>query len=142
MRPTLSRYHYVYIIPTSSSTSGSFAAIPMYGGSFVGGSSNSVNPADIISGYIMQKGYVLLPELKDELSEKTMVISYGETGEKNSGFVTITEVIIQFRDSQTGNLICSGKAGCTGGEKTKRIRNAIERALDAIFEIAEEPKQT
>ena len=54
----LSEYKYVYITPTTGLTSGSGG---VYGGNYgVYGSSvnKSVNPSDIIAGYMMQKGYV------------------------------------------------------------------------------------
>lgn len=71
-------YQYIYITPTAAvnSTSGG-----VYGGSYgVYGatSTKTADPASLISGYFLKKGFTRLPELTPELLDKTLVVNYGE----------------------------------------------------------------
>jgi hypothetical protein len=52
-----------------------------------GGVTRTTNPADLISGYFMQKGFVILPQLDQTKLSETLVLSYGETGHRSVGFL-------------------------------------------------------
>ena len=61
-------FKYVYISPTKELTSGSGGT---YGGQYgIYGSSitKSVNPSDVIAGVLIKEEFIILPELKSELS--------------------------------------------------------------------------
>ncbi|WP_285815562.1 hypothetical protein [Phocaeicola sartorii] len=78
-------FKYAYITPTKelSSSTGS-----TYGGQYgIYGSSTtkSVNPSDVIAGILIQRGYVILPELNPKLAEETLIVNYGESGKRNRG---------------------------------------------------------
>lgn len=74
------KYNYVYVIPTSGVTSSSGVYGNQYG--VYGGSTKTVNPSEVISGYLMKKGYTTLPSVDPNLAENTMIVSYGYTGRR------------------------------------------------------------
>ena len=74
------KYNYVYVIPTSGVTSSSGVYGNQYG--VYGGSTKTVNPSEVISGYLMKKGYTTLPNIDPNLAENTMIVSYGYTGRR------------------------------------------------------------
>lgn len=120
-------FKYAYITPTKVKESSV--------GSIYGGYSNSINPADVIAGRLIKKGYIILPELKPELTDETLVVNYGESGRhKRGGFGGYTiEVSIQFTSARTNELMCSCTAEGQGSTEADDIRIAIIRALDALF---------
>lgn len=130
VQPTITQYRYAYIIPTVSVTT---STTHIYSGPYTGttgfGHSETMNPADVIAGNLMQRGYGILPELNDALLDQTIVVSYGEIIKPN-GYSK--EVILHFRDAKSGEMVCSGQAD-GGGTSAESIRNAILRCLDGIF---------
>ena len=130
----LSNYNYVYIIPTAPLTSSSGISGGQYG--VYGGTTKTINPADVIAGEMMKKGFTVLPEIREEFKNKTIVVSYGETGIRYlwGGLLGYSkEVIIQFRDAVTSELIVSSQAEGVGSTESDDIREALIRAIDAIF---------
>lgn len=126
------KYNYVYVIPTSGVTSSSGVYGNQYG--VYGGSTKTVNPSEVISGYLMKKGYTILPSVDPNLAENTMIVSYGYTGRRQlSLFSYASCVMIQFRDAKTHELVatCEGE-GC-GEDETVDILQAIYSALGVIF---------
>ena len=126
------KYNYVYVIPTSGVTSSSGVYGNQYG--VYGGSTKTVNPSEVISGYLMKKGYTILPSVDPNLAENTMIVSYGYTGRRQlSLFSYASCVMIQFRDAKTHELVatCEGE-GC-GEDETADILQAIYSALGVIF---------
>ena len=78
-------YKYAYISPTKELTSSTGGT---YGGQYgIYGSSTtkSVNPSDVIAGILIKQGYIILPELKSELANETLIVNYGESGRRNRG---------------------------------------------------------
>ena len=108
----------------------------MYGNQYgvYGGSTKTVNPSEVISGYLMKKGYTTLPNIDPNLVDNTMTVSYGYTGRRQlSLFSYASCVMIQFRDAKTHELIatCEGE-GC-GEDETDDILQAIYSAIGVIF---------
>ena len=100
-------YKYAYISPTKELTSSSGGT---YGGQYgIYGSSTtkSVNPSDVIAGELIKEGFIILPELKSELSNETLIVNYGESGRRNRGLGYTIEVTIQFISAETKQMICS-----------------------------------
>ena len=90
----------------------------------------------MMSGYLMQKGFVVLPQLDQNKLEETLVLSYGETGHGSAGVLwlyTTTSIIIQFRDAKSNDLIASAEAEDWGYTEADNVRYALRGALDAIF---------
>ena len=136
VQPTFYKYRYVYIMPTGSVT-GSTGVYTSYVDNRVhGGVTRTTNPSDMMSGYLMQKGLTILPQLDEAKKTETLVLSYGETDHRDVGFLwlsTSTGIIIQFRDAQTNDLIASAEAEDYGSTEADNVRYALRKALDAIF---------
>ena len=97
-------FRYVYISPTKELTSSSSET---YGGQYgIYGSSTtkSVNPSDVIAGVLIKEGLIILPELKSELSNETLIVNYGESGRRNRGLGYTIEVTIQFISAETKQM--------------------------------------
>ena len=113
VQPTFYKYRYVYIMPTGSVT-GSTGVYTSYIDDRVrGGVTRTTNPSDMMSGVLMQKGFTILPQLDQNKLAETLVLSYGETGHRDVGFLWLwdaTGIIIQFRDAKTNDLIASAEA--------------------------------
>jgi len=126
------KYKYVYVVPTSGVTSSSGVYGNQYG--VYGGSTKTVNPSEVISGYLMKKGYTTLPNVDSKIADKTMIVSYGYTGKRQISLLAYAScVMIQFRDAKTHELVatCEGE-GC-GDDEADDILRAIYSALGAIF---------
>ena len=126
-------YKYAYISPTKELTSSSGGT---YGGQYgIYGSSTtkSVNPSDVIAGELIKEGFIILPELKSELSNETLIDNYGESGRRNRGLGYTIEVTIQFISAETKQMICSCTAEGQGETEADDIRQAIRRALEGLF---------
>lgn len=150
VHPTITKYRYVYIVPTSGLISGdistsswavstsnasasrmySSAAARSYSSSSSNVSIRTTNPADVISGDLMARGYAVLPELNPDLLDKTMVVNYGETDVVAHNGRIYNAVVLQLRDAKTAELVSSVKADGQG------TRDAILRALDGVFLVA------
>lgn len=126
-------FKYVYISPTKELISSSGGT---YGGQYgIYGSSTtkSVNPSDVIAGVLIKEEFIILPELKSELSNETLIVNYGESGRRNRGLGYTIEITIQFISAETKQMICSCTAEGQGETEADDIRQAIRRALDALF---------
>ena len=127
---SIENYKYIFISQTKSLTSGS-------GGSINGqyySTSKSVNPSDVITGILAKEGYIFIPELKKELARETLIVNYGESGRRNTGFGSYTiEVTIQFVSSESSSLICSCTAEGRGSTEADDIRQAITRCLSSLL---------
>lgn len=125
-------YTYIYVIPTSGVTSSSGVYGTQYG--IYGGSTKTINPSEVISGYLMKLGYTILPSITPELADKTLIVSYGYTGRRQlSLFSYASCIIIQLRDAKTHNMIASCEAEGCGDDETADILQAINSALNTIF---------
>ena len=126
-------YKYAYITPTSglsSSSGGVYGnAYGVYGSTI----SKSINPADVISGILMKNGFTLIPELDDELKERTIIINYGETGRRNVFWGYTIEITLQILSADTLEVLCTTTAEGMGSTEADDIRIAITRAMEAIF---------
>jgi len=130
---TIENYKYVFISPTKSLTSSSGAA---YGGQYYS-SSKSVNPSDVITGILSKEGFIILPELKPELTDEALIVNYGESGRRSIGLGGYTiEVTIQFISAKSHKLICSCTAEGLGETEADDIRQAITRCLSGLLSKA------
>ena len=125
---------YKYIIVNSTDTLNSSVGATVYGGGYYS-TGKSVNPKDVISGYLIKKGFVILPEKDDEVLSDTLIVNYGESGRRYVylGMGYTTEVTIQFIAAQTNKIVCVTTAEGIGDTEADDIKEAITRALDAIF---------
>ena len=93
----------------------------------------SVNPKDIITGYLIKEGFIIFPEKNVELLDKTLIVNYGESGRRNVFWGYTTEVTIQFLTAKSNDIICVTTAEGIGVTEADDIKKAINRALDAVF---------
>lgn len=127
---SLDSYKYIYITPTNSLTSS--AGVTISGQYY--SSSKTINPSDVITGILTKKGLIRLPELKPELINETLIINYGESGKRKTGFGGYTiEVTIQFISAKTSSLVCSCTAEGQGSTEADDIRQAITRCLQSLL---------
>jgi hypothetical protein len=125
-------YKYIFISPTNELTSSSGVII----GEQYYSSSKTVSPSDVMTGILLKKGFIRLPEMKPELIDETIIINYGESGRRNVagglGGYTI-EVTIQFISAKSNTLICSCTAEGQGETEADDIRKAITRCLSGLL---------
>ena len=136
VQPTFYKYRYVYIMPTGSVTGSTGVYTSYVDDRVYGGVTRTANPSDMMSGYLMQKGLTILPQLDEAKKAEILVLSYGETDRRDVGLLwlsTSTGIIIQFRDALTNDLIASAEAEDYGSTEADNVRYAIRKALDAIF---------
>jgi len=126
-------FRYAYISPTKELTSGTGSTYGGLYGIYGSSTTKSINPGDIISGALIQRGYIILPEIKSELAGETLIVNYGESGRRNRGLGYTIEVTIQFISAATNELVCSCTAEGQGSTEADDIRQAIGRALDGLF---------
>lgn len=128
----LQSYPYVYVIPTSGVSGSSGVYGNQYG--VYGGQTTTTNPSEVIAGYLMKRGFTILPEITPDLQSKTLIASYGHTGKRQlSLFAYSNIVLIQFRDAKTHELVASSEAEGCGSDEAQDVLQAITRALDALF---------
>ena len=130
---SLTGYKYAYITPTSGLSSSSGGVYGNAYGVYGGTVSKSINPADIISGILMKNGFTLIPELDEELKDRTIIINYGETGRRNVFWGYTIEITLQILSADTLEVLCTTTAEGMGSTEADDIRIAITRAMEAIF---------
>lgn len=125
-------YKYIYVSPTNSVTAGSGFTI----NGDLTSKTNTLNPADLITGIFIKEGLIRLPELKPELAEETLIINYGESGKRNTGLGGYTlEVTIQLISAKTSSFVCSCTAEGQGSTEADDIRQAITRCLNELTPV-------
>ena len=126
---SLEGYQYAYINSTSTKVG---SAGYFYNG--MGASeTKSTNPSEIISGFLMKKGFIIVPELKSENESHTIVVNYAETGRRNLNLGYAIEITIQILSATDNSLLCTGTAEGQGSTEADDIRIAINRCLAEIF---------
>lgn len=126
-------YKFVYIPHTndlSSSAGGTFGTqYGIYGYNI----SKSINPKDVISGYLMKQGFVILPEIRPERLKETIIVNYGETGRRSLNLGYTIEITLQFISAHDHKVLCTCTAEGQGSTEADDIREAITRALNGLF---------
>lgn len=127
----LRAYSHVYVPATQ--TMDSHSGIPVAG--VIIPYSQSVNPRDVIAGAFAKRGFVVLPSLDERFRPQTLMVSYGESGRRNValGLGYTIEITIQLVSAETGELVATTTAEGCGSTEADDIKQAITRALDALF---------
>ena len=128
---SIHNYRYFYITPTGNYTSGSGVYSNQFG--TYGGTVKSINPASIISGILLKKGFVQVNEVNPTNADKTMIINFAETGRRQILLGYSIEVTIQFISAETQEPICTCTAEGMGDTEADDVRIAIQRALEPLF---------
>lgn len=142
----LSKYKYVYIVPTSGVTSNSGTSGAVFGSNYgvsgyvSGGPIKTINPSEMMNGHFMKMGYTTLPSIMPEYAEKTLVVSYGYLGRRPLGLAGYaTCIMIQMRDAKTMELMASYETEGYGEDETDDILEAVGKAM-LMFEYSVAPK--
>lgn len=130
---SLTGYKYAYITPTSGLSSSTGEVFGNGYGIYGSTISKSVNPADIISGILMKNGFTLIPELNEELKDRTIIVNYGKTGRRNVFLGYTIEITLQILAADNLELLCTTTAEGMGATEADDIRIAITRAMETIF---------
>jgi len=96
-------------------------------------SSISADPATIISGYFIKRGFVRVPEIKQATEKQTIVVNYSETGRRPNGLGSSLEVTIQLLSAETNEIICVVVGEGFGETEADDIHNAIDRCMVKVF---------
>lgn len=126
-------YDYAYLNATQTLNSGVGAgAYGYYGGSY--SVSKSINPADMIAGILMKKGFIIVNDTTSHTA-KTLIVNYGQSGKRDVvgglGGYTL-EVSIQILDAQTKEPVYICTAEGQGSTEADDIREAITRCLAGL----------
>ena len=130
---SLDGYRYFYVTPTAERNSVSGGTYGNQYGVYGSTSSNSVSPSELIAGYLMNRGYVRVPEVKTENAKQTMIINYGDGNSREGLDEFAIEVTIQILDAEKNGLICICRADAKADTEAKAIRRATEKCLNEIF---------
>lgn len=134
-KQTLDGYKYVYITPTAERNSVSGATFGGAYGVYGTTSSNSISPSELIAGYLMNKGYIRISEIKQDNAKTTFIVNYGDGNMRYEGLGNhAIEVTLQLLNAETNELICVVKADAIGNTDSDAIINAINKCLDEIFQ--------
>lgn len=131
---SIDKYKYVYVTPTTELTSSAGGTYGNQYGLYGSSITKTINPSDVIAGEFIKRGYIIVPEIKEGFIDKTMIVNYGESGRRNRGLGYTIEVTIQMISAETHELIYVCTAEGQGSTEADDIRQAIVRALDALFE--------
>jgi len=131
---TLDNYTFFYVTPTETKTGSSGVEYNLGSGIVVSSPTKSTNPADIISGFFIKRGLVRLPELKNDLADKTIIINYGETGRRRVGLDGYAiEITLQIISAKTSDVICVVTGEGVGDTEADDVRIAINRCLEELY---------
>lgn len=130
---SLDQYTYFYITPTETKTGSSGGVYGNGYGVYGSSISKSTNPADIISGYLIKRGLIRLPEVKSDLADKTMIINYGETDRRSTLTGYTIGITLQLLSVKTSEVICVITGEGQGETEADDIRIAINRCLDEMY---------
>ena len=129
----LKNYTYFFVNPAGVKNSSTGYVSGNNLGVFGATTIKSTDPMDIISGYLMKLGYVRVANIDDDISDKTLVISYGEIGRRYLNLGYATEISLQFSSAKTHSLVCTVTGEGLGDNEADGVRDAITRCLDTAF---------
>ena len=123
-----------FVVTEASSVVGSTGGA--YGNQFgVYGSqvTKTANPTDLIAGHLMKKGFIRLSSTNEDRDEKTMIVSYGDGGRHMLFWGYATEVILQFLDAKTMDVIAVVSAAAMGETESDKVKKAINKCFKVLF---------
>lgn len=131
--PDFSKYKYVYITPTQELTSIAGGAVGTQYGVYSATTGKSVIPSNVIAGYFMKRGFVVVQEIDESQRAQTIVANYGESGRKNYALGYSIEITVQLLDASTNDVISVATAEGFGETEADDIRIATLKCLDGFF---------
>ncbi len=155
-KPDLSKYKYVYLVPTEALTyefaGGPITVVTVVGGPITALVSSAVsagvsagasevykkthNQKDLIENTFMAHGFEVVTdeELADKnVAEKTVVVNFVYAGLKMRAFGYSQKFTIQLLDAVTTKEICAATGEGMGSSPAADVFKATKKCLDAIF---------
>ena len=126
-------YKFFYVTPTAERNSVSGGTYGNQHGVYGSTKSNSVSPSELIAGYLMNRGYIRVPEINYEKANQTIIINYGDGNAREGIEGFAIEVTIQILDAEKNEILCICKADAIGDTEANAIRKATEKCLNEIF---------
>ena len=127
------RYKFFYVTDTPTVTKSSGSVYGNQYGAFGTQAIKTDNLADVIAGNLMKHGFVRLPSIGQDTIEKTMIVSYGESGRHDTFMGYAIEVTLQFIDATTKDVIATATAAGMGETESDDIKKAINKCFLALF---------
>lgn len=128
-----SNYKFFYINPTGSKTGSSGVVVGNQYGVYGGSATKTTDPCDVITGFLIRKGFVRVASIDDSNRAQTFVINYGEVGRSMGFFGDKIEIVLQFISASTNDVFCTVTGEGDGETEADDIRIAIERCLNTAF---------
>lgn len=141
-KDSLDNYKYFYINPSGVKTGSSGYVVGNNFGVYGGGVTNSVTPSDIISGILIKHGFIRVAEIEESLKEKTLIVSYGETGRRQVEMGYTIEVTIQFISAKTLDMVCTVTGEGYGATEADDVYAAINRCMDTLLGIKRQDEES
>lgn len=143
----LTKYQFVYVIPTtgvtSSSGGGGYVFGNQYGvfGTTSTGATVTINPSELVAGQMMRMGFTILPQITPEFKENTLIASYGyiEGSPRDDFHYASATIMLQFRDAMTQELVASFEAIGYGNNDAESIKDAIYAAIQ-LYQYSLNPR--
>lgn len=139
---SLDNYKYFYINPSGVKTGGAGYVVGNHFGVFGGGETKSTTPSDVISGTLIKQGYIRVAEIEESLKDKTIIVSYGETGRRQVDLGYTIEVTIQFTSAKTHDIICTVSGEGYGETEADDVYDAVNRCMDAVLGIKRQKEES
>lgn len=127
------KYKYVYVTDASTITASSAGVYGNQYGVYGSQTTKTANPADIIAGNLMKRGFVRVPSINQDTIEETMIVSYGESGRHGNILGYATEVTLQFLDAKTMEIIATTTAAGMGETESDDVKKAINKCFQSLF---------
>lgn len=138
---SISNYKYFYVNPAGTKTGSTGYVTGNQYGVYGSSTSRSVEPCDVITSYLINKGYVRIATIDEAISDKTLVISYGDAGSQHTLNGYVTSVTLQFTSAKTHDVVCNILGEGMGDTEADGVRHAIKRCLNAAFGIKEQEEE-
>lgn len=89
---------------------------------------------DLVSKILTEKNFIQHDLLNPDLANQTMIVTFGETGRRNTGLGWYaTEVTIQFSSAKSDEIIFSCTSEGQGLTDVDSFNIAVERCLNELF---------
>ncbi len=128
----LNQYKYVYVIPTSGTTSSSgiSTSVHIWGPFFttIGNGTSTANPSEVLSGFFMKEGFTVVPSITPEITNKALIVSYGFLGADG----LYSKIILQVTDANTHETIASYETSGKALDEAEQVSRALDYAMELL----------
>lgn len=94
---------------------------------------NSVNPAEIIAEAYTKKGFKIIPELKEDLLKKTLLVKYTEDNRRELENGCMIDCIIDVSSPYDDNHFFTNKVTDNAINGPDDLKKAVKKALSRVI---------